>query len=362
MPDVIADSAANSLADYAGRGRGVVLTAFSFAQPRPSLGLGSAIFASGLSPLQGLSIYNTSPGGVNTTAMSTDPACAKITEGVSGPLNSTFANFTYLSKGARTCASYYSGSPAVAVNAAGNVVGYNSFPSAASDQSQASYRRLFGNAVYQACTAESMPPAALAVPLDIKPASCPNTVAIHSKGVLPVAILGTLDVPVTRIDVTSIRLGGAAPLRSNLADVASPYAPFTGKTSCSACTSSGPDGLLDLELKFDLESLAEALPGGQIEACVVLKMTGKLKAEFGGRPDRRRRRRHHQGEVIARPPGLVLGFTGAGSDAKGGWRPQPKESIRRVLRELRIHMEGDRNHDGRQERRKICFPSRSGAL
>jgi len=77
MPDVIADSAANSLADYAGSGRGVVLTAFSFAQPRPSLGLGSAIFARGLSPLQGLSIYNTSPGGVNTTAMSTDPAARK---------------------------------------------------------------------------------------------------------------------------------------------------------------------------------------------------------------------------------------------------------------------------------------------
>ena len=47
MPDVIADSAANSLADYAGSGRGVVLTTFSFAQPRPAWDLAARFSRAG---------------------------------------------------------------------------------------------------------------------------------------------------------------------------------------------------------------------------------------------------------------------------------------------------------------------------
>jgi hypothetical protein len=55
--------------------------------------------------------------------------------------------------------------------------------------------------------------------LDIKPESCPNPINTKSKGVLPVAILGTGDFDVTDIDVASISLEGVDPIRSSVEDV-----------------------------------------------------------------------------------------------------------------------------------------------
>ena len=101
---------------------------------------------------------------------------------------------------------------------------------------------------------------------------------------LPVSILGTANLAVSKIDPASIRLAGVAPERYSYSDTGSPYAPFTGKTSCAACNSAGRDGLQDLELKFDSEKLAAALPGGAVDACVILKLTGNLKPQFGGTP------------------------------------------------------------------------------
>lgn len=43
------------------------------------------------------------------------------------------------------------------------------------------------------------------VPIDIKPQSCPNPINVKSRGVLPVAILGTAEFDVTTIDPASIR-------------------------------------------------------------------------------------------------------------------------------------------------------------
>ena len=289
IPGEIADPAANALAEYATAGGGVVVAAFGFASPRPSLGFGPAIFTPGLSPLLGNSIYNSwSAGYINTGAMSTAPGCAKITAGVTGPITSVLANDTEVAAGATNCVSYATGLggvaalPAVAVNARGNVVGFNSLPSSDDHQAQAGYRRLFGNSVYQACTYETPASVTAAVPVDIKPESCPNEWNSSSSGVLPVAILGTAGLPVSKIDPASIRLAGVTPERYSYADTGTPYAPFTGKTSCAACTSAGRDGLQDLELKFDSGKLAAALPGGAVSACVVLKLTGRLKAEFGG--------------------------------------------------------------------------------
>ena len=281
--DAIADPAAITLAEYANAGGGVVLAAFGFASPRPSLGFGPAIFGEGLSPLKGNSRYNSgSVGNINTGAMSTAPGCAKITAGVTGPITSFLANDTEVAAGGTNCVSYETGLPAVAVNLRGNVVGFNSFPSSSYHQGQDGYRRLFGNSVYQACTYETPAAVTAAVPVDIKPESCPNEWNSSSKGVLPVAILGTAGLPVLKIDPASIRLAGVAPERYSYADTGTPYAPFTGKTSCAACASAGRDGLQDLELKFDSEKLAAKLPASGVSACVVLKLTGNLKAEFGG--------------------------------------------------------------------------------
>jgi len=127
------------------------------------------------------------------------------------------------------------------------------------------------------------------VKMDIKPVSCPNPLNTKSKGVLPVAILGTADFDVTQIDVATIELEGISPLRSNLEDVATPFSSFTGKEGCSDCTDEGPDGFLDLTLKFDAQKLLEAIEaslGRELEDGEVLTLTliGNLQESFGGNP------------------------------------------------------------------------------
>ena len=92
--------------------------------------------------------------------------------------------------------------------------------------------------------------------VDIKPGSCPNPLNVKSKGVLPVAILGSENFNVFDIDPVSIRLEGAAPIRSSYEDVAA-LAPDTGDV-CE-CTTEGPDGYIDLVLKFDTQDLVEEL-------------------------------------------------------------------------------------------------------
>lgn len=123
------------------------------------------------------------------------------------------------------------------------------------------------------------------VPVDIKPGSCPNPINFKSQGVLPIAVLGTMDLDVTTIDPVTIRLAGVAPLRSSFEDVATPIEPFTGKAHCELdCTDAGPDGWLDLTLKFKTQDIVAALGGAADGECKVLMLTGNLKEEFGSTP------------------------------------------------------------------------------
>jgi hypothetical protein len=116
----------------------------------------------------------------------------------------------------------------------------------------------------------------VSVPVDIKPTACPNPLNVRSKGVLPVAILGTEDFDVTEVDPSSVRLEGVAPLRWALEDVATPFEPFTGKEDAYDCTEEGLDGYMDLTLKFDTQEIVEAL--GEVEDgdVLVLELTGNL--------------------------------------------------------------------------------------
>lgn len=88
--------------------------------------------------------------------------------------------------------------------------------------------------------------------MDIKPGSCKNSINIKSKGVLPVAILGTSVLSVEDIDPVSIRLAGVAPLRSSVEDVATPE-------EGEGCNDYAPDGFDDLVLKFDTQEIVNAL-------------------------------------------------------------------------------------------------------
>jgi hypothetical protein len=113
------------------------------------------------------------------------------------------------------------------------------------------------------------------IAVDIKPQSCPNPLNTKSKGVLPVAILGTEDFDVFDIDLSTILLEGVAPERNNLDDVATP---FNGESrdDCLDCTQYGPDGLTDLTLKFDTQEVVAAL-GEVIDGeCLILSITGYL--------------------------------------------------------------------------------------
>lgn len=109
------------------------------------------------------------------------------------------------------------------------------------------------------------------VPVDIKPTSCPNPLNIKSKGVLPVAILGTEDFDVMNVDPTTVRLVGVAPLRWAYEDVATPV--DQGSDRCD-CTTLGPDGYLDLTLKFDTEAIVAVLGTVYDWEIRVLRLTG----------------------------------------------------------------------------------------
>jgi len=114
------------------------------------------------------------------------------------------------------------------------------------------------------------------VAIDIKPQSCPNPLNLKSRGVLPVAVLGSEDFDVNSIDAASIRLADVAPIRSSFEDVATPVA---DGNECE-CTTEGPDGYTDLTLKFKTQEIVEKLinaygelAGGQM---LSLTLTGAL--------------------------------------------------------------------------------------
>ena len=148
---------------------------------------------------------------------------------------------------------------------------------------------------------------AKSVPVDIKPGACPNPLNLGSQGVLPVAILGTKDLDVTAIDPSSLRLSGGSvilptqedplkikkkikvlvsnlsPKRWSLEDVGTPYAGgtpdgvFAGKIDPYQCNDLGPDGHLDLLLKFDTQEIVATLNDVEDKGVVTLQLSGKLK-------------------------------------------------------------------------------------
>jgi hypothetical protein len=117
------------------------------------------------------------------------------------------------------------------------------------------------------CVHTPRPGCELAAHLDIKPGSCPNPVNPRSRGVVPIAIVGSESFDVTNVDIESLILaradgvgGSVAPLagphgpRAHIEDVATP---FDGE-ECD-CHELGSDGFDDLALKFSTVEVSEAL-------------------------------------------------------------------------------------------------------
>lgn len=134
--------------------------------------------------------------------------------------------------------------------------------------------------------------------VDIKPGSCPNPFNPKSKGSVPVAIVGSNDLDVTTIDVTSITLEGVSAMEQYMiADVTeangSPddcydcfdeddpanyncdlwdanYPPVPG--SDGILDSYCGDGYDDLIVKFDTQELAAAIGEVSVDDCVKLEL------------------------------------------------------------------------------------------
>lgn len=135
------------------------------------------------------------------------------------------------------------------------------------------------------------------VAVDIKPTSCPNpfllkpdgsivdehgsrrfevqtaAVAPNEKAVLPVAILGSENFDVADIDPESVMLSGVPALRWAIEDVAGPVSDSAEECEC---TEAGPDGYMDLTLKFNRAAIAATLGAVSDGDFVELVLTGLL--------------------------------------------------------------------------------------
>ncbi len=105
------------------------------------------------------------------------------------------------------------------------------------------------------------------VGLDIKPGSCPNPLNPKSKGVVPVAVVGSFDFDVATIDPDSLTLARAdgvgedvSPIfnRSGLRIATRDVAASSGDEPC-ACHQSHRDGIDDLVVTFSTSEMSRAL-------------------------------------------------------------------------------------------------------
>lgn len=121
--------------------------------------------------------------------------------------------------------------------------------------------------------------------VDIFPGKCPNILAIRSGPYLPVAILGSSDLDVSKIDLATVVItregfSGVSPLPGKtLRDI---YTPALGERC--VCHSIGQDGQLDLVLMFAYPHVVSGL-GLNLEGGMTIPLTiqGRLKPEAGGK-------------------------------------------------------------------------------
>jgi DNA-binding beta-propeller fold protein YncE len=129
-------------------------------------------------------------------------------------------------------------------------------------------------------------PSTTEVAIDIRPGDCPNPFNRTSRGVLPVALIGTADFDVTRVNLASVRLRRADGVGQSVAPQEGPPGPhstiadLTGPAELKncQCAVTAPDGVPDLKLHFRSENLTAALGLGTLNpgALVELVVTGSL--------------------------------------------------------------------------------------
>ncbi len=112
-----------------------------------------------------------------------------------------------------------------------------------------------------------------AVSFDIRPGSCPNPFNPESRGAVPALVLGSADVDVHDIDISSLRVAGSvAPSKLRVADMASALRNDGGHP----CADMFPDGIDDLRMEISTEDIAAVLGPVAVGKEVSLRLTGRL--------------------------------------------------------------------------------------
>jgi hypothetical protein len=110
------------------------------------------------------------------------------------------------------------------------------------------------------------------VVFDVRPGSCRNPFNPRSRGVVPALVLGSSELDVGDIDLTSLRLQGTVtPSMARVVDIGS----IDGDTAHPCADTSG-DGIADLSLKFSSEEVAAVLGSVAKDDTVSLVLTGEL--------------------------------------------------------------------------------------
>ena len=131
------------------------------------------------------------------------------------------------------------------------------------------------------------------VSVDIKPGSCPSPLNVKSRGVLPVAILGSDDIDVTTIAPETILITRegvddiipVAPIRYNYDDVGTP----SEEEPCICVdldddpdvVDLNDDGITDLTMKFKVPDLVEGLRLNEVESREIISLSIMGETEDG---------------------------------------------------------------------------------
>jgi serine protease AprX len=111
--------------------------------------------------------------------------------------------------------------------------------------------------------------AAIPVAIDVLPGSCENPFNPKRRGILPTLVLGAAQLSVRAVDVASLRLGGAAAVRSAIVDAAA----AGGDVECAR---SSPDGFEDLWVAFDAADVGASIGPAEAGEAAPLALTGRL--------------------------------------------------------------------------------------
>jgi hypothetical protein len=108
------------------------------------------------------------------------------------------------------------------------------------------------------------------VAVDVKPGSCDNPIGVNSQGLIPVVILGSADLDVSMIDVSSVRLAGVPAKGGTIQNVKD-----ATTSACGSCTDLPMDGYPDLVLKFMAPAVVNAITPAEDDV-ITLNLSGTL--------------------------------------------------------------------------------------